>query len=225
MRRSREETAPQALPGDLWHALSELQHTHPAPVGHLGPLARPVAPLSFAAATDTVLAARVQLSGAETMHELNETLRSVTGGTHAAALCAATRAQSAGPSPPCAAAPSGWAETTASTEAVVSSATSTAPAGWCRSGLDRLPGADPPSRTMRSKPARRQADGSWIPGGTIPGTGGWRTRYERRADLHEGLLELVRGVICLRRVFETVSYCLGEWARIYGSIACRSPAG
>ncbi|MFF1481462.1 hypothetical protein ACFVYD_28605 [Streptomyces sp. NPDC058301] len=59
MRRSREETAPQDLPGDLGHALSQLQHTHPAPVGRVGPLARPVGLLSFAAATDTVLAARV----------------------------------------------------------------------------------------------------------------------------------------------------------------------
>ncbi|MEU3528372.1 hypothetical protein AB0E62_31725 [Streptomyces sp. NPDC038707] len=66
----------------MWHALSQLQHT-PAPVGHLGPLARPVALLSFAAATDTVLVARVQLSSAETMHELNETLSSITGGMHA----------------------------------------------------------------------------------------------------------------------------------------------
>ncbi|MEU9983778.1 hypothetical protein [Streptomyces sp. NPDC050856] len=83
MRRSREETTPQDLPGDLWHALSELQHTHPAAVGRVGPLARPVGLLSFAAATDTALAARVQLSGAETMHELNETLRAITGGMHA----------------------------------------------------------------------------------------------------------------------------------------------
>ncbi|MFE7754017.1 hypothetical protein [Streptomyces sp. NPDC057418] len=83
MRRSREETAPQDLPGDLWHALSQLQHTHPAPVGRVGTLARPVGLLSFAAPTDTVLAARVQLSGAETMNELNETLRLNTGGMHA----------------------------------------------------------------------------------------------------------------------------------------------
>lgn len=81
--KRREETAPQDLPGELWHALSQLQHTHPAPVGRVGPLARPVGLLSFAASTDTVLAARVQLSGAETMHELNETLRSITGGMHA----------------------------------------------------------------------------------------------------------------------------------------------
>ncbi|UXY33178.1 hypothetical protein [Streptomyces sp. HUAS TT20] len=83
MRRSREETAPQDLPGDLWHALSQLHHTHPEPVGRVGPLARPVGLLSFAAATDTVLTARVQLSGAETMHGLNETLRSITEGMHA----------------------------------------------------------------------------------------------------------------------------------------------
>ncbi|MFC9931918.1 hypothetical protein [Streptomyces sp. NPDC127190] len=83
MRRSREEIAPPNLPGDLWHALSRLQHTDPDPVGRVGPLARPVGLLSFAAAIDTVLAALVQLSGAETMHELNETLRSITGGVHA----------------------------------------------------------------------------------------------------------------------------------------------
>ncbi|WP_178880353.1 hypothetical protein [Streptomyces acidiscabies] len=74
---------PRICPGDLWHALSQLHHTHPAPVGRVGPLACPVGLLSFAAATDTVLAARVQLPGAETMHELNETLRAITGGMHA----------------------------------------------------------------------------------------------------------------------------------------------
>jgi hypothetical protein len=64
----------------LWHALSELQRTRPAAVGRIGPLVRPVGWLSFAAATDTVLAARVQSSGAETIHELNEMLRAITGG-------------------------------------------------------------------------------------------------------------------------------------------------
>ncbi|MDJ0347629.1 hypothetical protein QMK19_36910 [Streptomyces sp. H10-C2] len=83
MSRSREETTTQDLPGSLWHALFQLQHTHPDPVGRVGPLARPAGLLSFAAATDTILAARVQLSGAETMHELNETLRSMTGGLQA----------------------------------------------------------------------------------------------------------------------------------------------
>ncbi|GGX47630.1 hypothetical protein [Streptomyces chryseus] len=78
MRRSREETAPD-LPGDLWHALAELQHTHPDPVGRVGPLARPAGLLSFTAAADTILAARVQLTGAETMHQVNETLRAMTG--------------------------------------------------------------------------------------------------------------------------------------------------
>ncbi|MFC8494786.1 hypothetical protein ACFUJU_29125 [Streptomyces sp. NPDC057235] len=76
MRRSREETAPQDLPGDLWHALAQLHRTHPDPVGRVGPLACPAGLLSFAAADDTVLAARVQLSGAESMREVNETLRS-----------------------------------------------------------------------------------------------------------------------------------------------------
>ncbi|WP_434598054.1 hypothetical protein [Streptomyces sp. A5-4] len=79
MRRSREETAPQDLPGDLWHALAQLQHTHPEPVGRVGPLARPAGLLSFTAAADTILAARVQLTGAETMHQVNETLRAMTG--------------------------------------------------------------------------------------------------------------------------------------------------
>ncbi|MFI6475995.1 hypothetical protein ACIBL5_37900 [Streptomyces sp. NPDC050516] len=37
----------------------------------------------MAAAGDTILAARVQLSGAETVHELNEALRALTGGVHA----------------------------------------------------------------------------------------------------------------------------------------------
>ncbi|GGR58590.1 MULTISPECIES: hypothetical protein [Streptomyces] len=83
MRRSREETAPQHLLGDLWHGLSQLQHIRPDSVGRVGPLARPVGLLSFAVAIDTVLAARVQLSGVETMRELDETLRSVPGGVHA----------------------------------------------------------------------------------------------------------------------------------------------
>ncbi|MEU0274227.1 hypothetical protein, partial [Streptomyces sp. NPDC006307] len=79
MRRSREETAPQDLPGDLWHALAQLHHTHPDPVGRVGQLARPAGLLSFTAAADTILAARVQLTGAETMHEVNDTLRAMTG--------------------------------------------------------------------------------------------------------------------------------------------------
>ncbi|MER6237652.1 hypothetical protein ABT185_16545 [Streptomyces clavifer] len=78
MRRSREETAPQDLPGDLWHALAQLQHTHPDAVGRVGPLARPAGLLSFTAAADTILAARVQLTGAETMRQVNETLRAMT---------------------------------------------------------------------------------------------------------------------------------------------------
>ncbi|MGX4694413.1 hypothetical protein [Streptomyces sp. JNUCC 63] len=49
-------------------------------MGRTGPLARPAGLLSFAAATDTALAARVQLTGAETMHDLNETLRALTHG-------------------------------------------------------------------------------------------------------------------------------------------------
>ncbi|RSS85701.1 hypothetical protein EF919_37790 [Streptomyces sp. WAC02707] len=79
MRRNREETAPQDLPGDLWHALSQLHHTHPDPVGHVGHLARPAGLLSFTAAADSILTARVQLTGAETMHEVNNTLRAMTG--------------------------------------------------------------------------------------------------------------------------------------------------
>ncbi|MFC7795366.1 hypothetical protein [Streptomyces cinereoruber] len=78
MRRNRE-TAPQDLPGELWHALARLHHTHPDPVGRIGPLARPAGLLSFTAATDTILTARVQLTGAETMREVNQTLRAMTG--------------------------------------------------------------------------------------------------------------------------------------------------
>ncbi|MGP3635337.1 hypothetical protein ACTU45_18540 [Streptomyces sp. 24-1644] len=48
-------------------------------MGRVGPLARPAGLLSFTAADDTILAARVQLTGAETMHQVNETLRSMTG--------------------------------------------------------------------------------------------------------------------------------------------------
>ncbi|MGW8557676.1 hypothetical protein [Streptomyces tubercidicus] len=79
MRRSREEIAPD-LPGSLRLALSRLQRTHPEPVGRIGPLARPVGLVSFAATTDVVLAARVQLSGAETMDDVHETLRTLTHG-------------------------------------------------------------------------------------------------------------------------------------------------
>jgi hypothetical protein len=50
LRRSREENTIQDPPGSLWHALSRLQRTHPEPVGRIGPLARPVALVSFAAA-------------------------------------------------------------------------------------------------------------------------------------------------------------------------------
>ncbi|MFD0009120.1 hypothetical protein ACFVJ4_43195 [Streptomyces sp. NPDC127178] len=78
MRRSREPAPDE--PGSLWHALIRLQHTHPDPVGRMGPLARPAGLLSFTAATDTILAARVQLSGAETMGELHEMLRTLTPG-------------------------------------------------------------------------------------------------------------------------------------------------
>jgi len=64
----------------MWHALSRLQRTHPDPVGRIGPLARPAAPMCFAAATDVVLAARVQISGAETMSDVREILRTLTRG-------------------------------------------------------------------------------------------------------------------------------------------------
>ncbi|MFI5681597.1 hypothetical protein [Streptomyces cellulosae] len=80
MRRSREDELAPDLTGSLWPALIRLQHTHPDPVGRTGLLARPADLLSFSAATDTILAARVQLSGAETMGELHETLRTLTAG-------------------------------------------------------------------------------------------------------------------------------------------------
>ncbi|MFF6836877.1 hypothetical protein ACFY84_34520 [Streptomyces sp. NPDC012438] len=57
--------------------------SHPDPVGRVGLLARPAGLLSFAAVADTVLAARVQLTGAESMREVNETLRALTGGMQA----------------------------------------------------------------------------------------------------------------------------------------------
>ncbi|MFC8176346.1 hypothetical protein [Streptomyces sp. NPDC057325] len=57
--------------------------SHPDPVGRVGLLARPAGLLSLAAAADTVLAARVQLTGAESMREVNETLRALTGGMQA----------------------------------------------------------------------------------------------------------------------------------------------
>ncbi|MFI9726232.1 transposase [Streptomyces sp. NPDC052092] len=31
-----------------------------------------------------------------------------------------------------------------------------------------------------------------------------RTRYERRADLHQGMLELACGIICLRRLLKAL---------------------
>ncbi|MGW0418215.1 hypothetical protein [Streptomyces sp. NPDC003015] len=52
MRRGREENTIQDLPGSLWHADSSART--PEPVGRIGPLARPVALVSFAAATDIV---------------------------------------------------------------------------------------------------------------------------------------------------------------------------
>jgi hypothetical protein len=78
MRRSREETEPD-LPGSMWHALSRLQRTHPEPVGRIGLMARLAGLLTFTAATDIILAARAQLTGAETMYQLNESLRALTG--------------------------------------------------------------------------------------------------------------------------------------------------
>ncbi|KIE24761.1 hypothetical protein LK08_23125 [Streptomyces sp. MUSC 125] len=80
MRRSREDELTPDVTGSLWPALIRLQHTHPDPVGRTGPLARPAGMLSFTAAADTILAARVHLSGAETMGELHEMLRTVTAG-------------------------------------------------------------------------------------------------------------------------------------------------
>ncbi|WP_327348973.1 hypothetical protein [Streptomyces europaeiscabiei] len=80
MKRSREEEPAPDLPGSLWHALARLQRTHPDPVGRLGPLPRPAALVSFAAVTDIVLSARIQVSGAETMHHLHETIRTLTHG-------------------------------------------------------------------------------------------------------------------------------------------------
>lgn len=49
-------------------------------MGRTRPLARSAGPLSFTAATDTAPAARVQLTGVETMHDPNETLRALTHG-------------------------------------------------------------------------------------------------------------------------------------------------
>ncbi|MFF2900383.1 hypothetical protein [Streptomyces sp. NPDC057966] len=49
-------------------------------MGRTGPLARPIASVFFAAATDIVLVARIQLSGAQTAHDLHEMLRTLTYG-------------------------------------------------------------------------------------------------------------------------------------------------
>ncbi|MFF5976969.1 hypothetical protein ACFY7C_36265 [Streptomyces sp. NPDC012769] len=48
-------------------------------MGRVGQLARPTGLLSFTAAADTMLAARVQLSGAETVYDVNDTLRAMAG--------------------------------------------------------------------------------------------------------------------------------------------------
>ncbi|MFJ4343255.1 hypothetical protein [Streptomyces sp. NPDC088915] len=48
-------------------------------MGHVGQLARPAGQLSFTTAANTILAARVQLSGAETMQEVNDTPRAMIG--------------------------------------------------------------------------------------------------------------------------------------------------
>ncbi|MFJ4767496.1 hypothetical protein ACIP88_00035 [Streptomyces uncialis] len=80
MKRNREEKVHPDLPGGMWHALSRLQRTHPEPVGRIGPLARPAGLLSFAAAEDIVLSARVQLSGSETMDDVHDIFRTSTRG-------------------------------------------------------------------------------------------------------------------------------------------------
>lgn len=49
-------------------------------MGRIGPLARPAALVSFALVTDIVLSARIQVSGAQTMHHLHETIRTLTHG-------------------------------------------------------------------------------------------------------------------------------------------------
>ncbi|EMF56515.1 MULTISPECIES: hypothetical protein [Streptomyces] len=67
-------------PGDLWYAMSRLHAAHPEPVGRSVPFERPSALLSFMEPDDIVLAARVGLSGTETLGRLHDLINTVTRG-------------------------------------------------------------------------------------------------------------------------------------------------
>ena len=86
MRLSRQQEKESAranydgYPGDLWYAMSRLHAAHPEPVGRSVPFERPSALLSFMEPDDIVLAARVGLSGTETMGHLHDLIDTVTRG-------------------------------------------------------------------------------------------------------------------------------------------------
>ncbi|WP_331723259.1 MULTISPECIES: hypothetical protein [unclassified Streptomyces] len=68
-------------PGDyLWHAMARLTGTHRDPVVTSGPFARPAGILSFAQASDVILASRVQLTGARTASEIHDMIATATHG-------------------------------------------------------------------------------------------------------------------------------------------------
>lgn len=86
MRLSRQPEKESAranydgYPGDLWYAMSRLHAAYPEPVGRSVPFERPSALLSFTEPDDIVLAARVGLSGTETMGHLHDLIDTVTRG-------------------------------------------------------------------------------------------------------------------------------------------------
>ncbi|MFG2134944.1 hypothetical protein ACGFNV_45390 [Streptomyces sp. NPDC048751] len=81
-KQQEKEATPAnyGYPGDLWYAMARLHAAHPEPVGHSVPFERPPALLSIAEPDDLVLAARVGLSGKETMGHLHDLIDTVTRG-------------------------------------------------------------------------------------------------------------------------------------------------
>ncbi|KUM90261.1 hypothetical protein AQI88_38835 [Streptomyces cellostaticus] len=78
--QQKKEATPAnyGYPGDLWYAMARLHAAHPEPVGHSVPFERPSALLSITEPDDLVLAARVGLSGTQTMGHLHDLIDTVT---------------------------------------------------------------------------------------------------------------------------------------------------
>ncbi|MFI5642240.1 hypothetical protein ACIA8H_33175 [Streptomyces goshikiensis] len=60
--------------------MARLTKTHPSPVVSGGPFARPAGILSFAQASDVILASRVQLTGAQAASEMHDMIATATRG-------------------------------------------------------------------------------------------------------------------------------------------------